>query len=134
MKEAKLKAELTRNVDVKTYYYGKSATKQVVENTFISEYDKRKIISNFGIKAKIKMGNETLEVQVDKEYLSYEEDGRYLAFFNIGQTQYELFVIFDGNTIVDVWLSYWLFTCDFQKGEDADRIYHKDEFETITLL
>ena len=134
MKEAKLRAELTRHVDAKTYYYGKSVTKQVVENTFMCEYDKRKNISNFGVKAKSRMGDEVLEVQIDKDYLSYEAEGRYLAFFNIGQTQYELFVMFDGITIKDIWLSIWLFTCDFQKGEDADRIYHKDEFETITLL
>ena len=150
MVEAKLRIEMTeaRNGS-KNPFYGNTMVKKVVEDILYHDTDKREdvapcgVYATIGIKSKVTLGEgdtplETLrvfDIKVSKHYLDHEGEGRYLAFFQIDEKTYEIFVHFDEKNRIDtITLSEWLNEGDFEDSDDADNIYRIEDFTTFGVL
>lgn len=150
MVESKLRVEVTRSDNENTHYYGNVVTKKVVEDFHMCEFDKRdeNCIAPFGIVAAIAIdksskdldGNkidakEIFDIKISRYYFEHESDGGFLAFFNLEDKVYELYVKFnENNEIEDLWLSEWLENGYFQDGDDADNIYKMNEFTSYHTI
>lgn len=144
MVESKLRVEITRFDNANTHYYGNVIAKKVVEDARFCEFDKRdeNCIAPCGINATIAIdksykdldGNkidakEIFDIKISRYYLVHEGNNTFLAFFNLEDKVYELYVKFnENNEIEDLWLSEWLENGYFQDGDDADNIYKINEF------
>jgi hypothetical protein len=121
----------------------------VVEDILLHDKDTRDDIAPYGIYATIAIGGEAVlgegdkpletkkvfDIKVSKHYLDHEGEGRYLAFFQIEEKTYELFVHFDEQNRLDtITLSEWLNEGDFEDSEDADNIYRIEDFTTFGVL
>ena len=150
MVEAKLRIEMTeaRNGS-KNPFYGNTMVKKVVEDILYHDTDKREdvapcgVYATIGIKSKVTLGEgdtplETLrvfDIKVSKHYLDHEGEGKYLAFFQIDEKTYEIFVHFDEKNRIDtITLSEWLNEGDFEDSDDADNIYRIEDFTTFGVL
>jgi hypothetical protein len=150
MVEAKLRVEMTeaRNGS-KNPFYGNTMVKKVVEDILYHDTDKREdvapcgVYATIGIKSKVTLGEgdtplETLrvfDIKVSKHYLDHEGEGGYLAFFQIDEKTYEIFVHFDEKNRIDtITLSEWLNEGDFEDSDDADNIYRIEDFTTFGVL
>ena len=150
MVEAKLRVEMLENrVGSKNPFYGSTMVKKVVEDILLHDKDTRDDIAPYGIYATIAInskvvlgeGDKALEtkkvfdIKVSKHYLDHEGEGRYLAFFQIEEKTYEIFVHFDEQNRLDtITLSEWLNEGDFEDGDDADNIYQIEDFTTFGVL
>ena len=150
MVEAKLRVEMLENrVGSKNPFYGSTMVKKVAEDILLHDKDTRNDIAPYGIYATIAInskvvlgeGDKPLEtkrvfdIKVSKHYLDHEDDGGYLAFFQIEEKTYEVFVHFDEQNCIDtITLSEWLNGGDFDDGEDADNIYRIGDFTTFGVL
>lgn len=149
MVEAKLRVEVleTRNGS-KNPFYDNTMVKKVVEDVLYHDTDKRKdiapcgVYATIGIKNKITLGEgdaplETLKVfdiKINSRYFDSEGDGDYIAYFSIEEKTYEVWVRFDGRHITNITLSEWLQGSYFEDNYDADNVYHKEDFTTISEL
>lgn len=115
-------------------FYGNVLAKKVTEESLMHDYDKRENIAPFGIIATIKVANDVvLDIRVNRYYFDHEDSNDYVAFFSIEEKVYEVWVKFDtDNNIENLWLSEWLQSGDFENGDDADNIYHMEDFTTFT--
>lgn len=114
-------------------FYGNVLAKKVTEESLMHDYDKRENIAPFGIIATIKVANDVvLDIRVNRYYFDHEDSDSYVAFFSIEEKVYEVWVKFDeNNDFEDLWLSEWLQSGDFENGDDADNIYHMEDFTTF---
>ena len=113
-------------------FYGNVLAKKVTEESLMHDYDKRENIAPFGIIATIKVGDVVLDIRVNRYYFDHEDSDSYVAFFSIEEKVYEVWVKFDeNNDFEDLWLSEWLQSGDFENGDDADNIYHMEDFTTF---
>jgi hypothetical protein len=144
MVESKLRVEVTLFDNANTHYYGNVITKKVVEDARFCEFDKRNMfcIAPCGINATIAIdksykdldGNkidakEIFDIKISRYYLEHEGDDGFLAFFNVEDKVYELWVKFnESNEVENLWLSEWLEYGYYQSGDDADNIYKMNEF------
>jgi predicted metal-dependent RNase len=117
----------------KNPFYGSTNVKKVVEDIIIRDFDKRKDIAPCGIRTTITIGtNKVLDIKISKHYLDHEGEGKYLAIFSIEEKVYEFFIKFDKQNRLDfMTLSEWLSSGDFEDGEDADNIYHTEDFTSF---
>lgn len=131
MVQAKIRVEAlsTRNNPL---FFGNVLVKKVTEETLMHDYDNRKNVAPSGIIATIKVSNNTiLDIRVNRYYFDHEDSDSYVAFFSIEEKVYEIWVKFDTNkNIENLWLSEWLQSGDFENGDDADNIYHMEDFTT----
>lgn len=150
MVESKLRVEITRFDNGNTHYYGNVVTKKVIEDVRLCEFDKRdeNCIAPFGIVATIAIdksskdldGNkidakEVFEIKVNRYYFDHEGDDGFLAFFNLEDKVYELWVKFnENNEVENLWLSEWLENGYFQDGDDADIIYKMNDFTSYYTI
>ena len=150
MVEAKLRVEMLENrVGSKNPFYGSTMVKKVVEDILLHDKDTRSDIAPYGIYATIAInskvvlgeGDKPLEtkkvfdIKVSKHYLDHEGEGRYLAFFQIEEKTYEIFVHFDEKNRIDtITLSEWLNEGDYEDSDDADNIYRIEDFTTFGIL
>ena len=150
MVEAKLRVEMLENrVGSKNPFYGSTMVKKVVEDILLHDKDIRNDIAPYGIYATIAINSKVIlgeddkpletkkvfDIKVSKHYLDHEGEGRYLAFFQIEEKTYEVFVHFDEQNRIDtITLSEWLNGGDFEDGEDADNIYQIEDFTTFGVL
>lgn len=150
MVEAKLRVEMLENrVGSKNPFYGSTMVKKVVEDILLHDKDTRNDIAPYGIYATIAInskvvlgeGDKPLEtkkvfdIKVSKHYLDHEGEGRYLAFFQIEEKTYEVFVHFDEQNRLDtITLSEWFNEGDFEDSEDADNIYQIEDFTSFGIL
>jgi hypothetical protein len=75
------------------------------------------------------------DIKVNRYYFDHEGEGRYLAFFQIEEKTYELFVHFDEQNHLDtITLSEWLNEGDYEDCDDADNIYRIEDFTTFGVL
>jgi len=150
MVEAKLRVEMTeaRNGS-KNPFYGNTMVKKVVEDILYHDTDKRKDVApcgvwvTIGIKSKVALGEgdtplETLrvfDIKINRHYFDRESNiGDYVAYFSIEEKTYEVWIhIIDGH-ITDITLSEWLQSSYFEDGDNADNVYHKENFTTISEL
>jgi hypothetical protein len=144
MVESKLRVEVTRFDNANSHYYGNVIEKKVVEDVRLCEFDKRNktCIAPCGINATIAIdksykdldGNkidakEIFDIKISRYYLEHEGDDGFLAFFNVEDKVYELWVKFnESNEVENLWLSEWLEYGYYQSGDDADNIYEMNEF------
>ena len=149
MVEAKLRVEVleTRNGS-KNPFYGNTMVKKVVEDILFHDTDKRKdvapcgVYATIGIKSKVTLGEgdtplETLKVfdiKINSRYFDSEGDGGYVAYFTIEEKTYEVWVHIIGSNITNITLSEWLQSSYFEDGDDADNVYHEEDFTTISEL
>ena len=114
-------------------FYGNVLAKKVTEESLMHDYDKRENIAPFGIIATIKVANDVvLDIRVNRYYFDHEDSNDYVAFFSIEEKVYEVWVKFDtDNNIENLLLSEWLQNGDFENGDDADNIYHMEDFTTF---
>jgi hypothetical protein len=123
--------------------------KKVVEDILLHDKDTRDDIAPYGIYATIAINSKVVlgegekpletkkvfDIKVSKHYLDHEGEGRYLAFFQIEEKTYEVFVHFDEQNRLDtITLSEWLNEGDFEDSEDADNIYQIEDFTTFGVL
>ena len=150
MVEAKLRVEMLENrVGSKNPFYGSTMVKKVVEDILLHDKDTRDDVAPCGIYATIAInskvvlgeGDKPLEtrkvfdIKVSKHYLDHEGEGRDLAFFQIEEKTYEIFVHFDEQNRLDtITLSEWLNEGDFEDSEDADNIYQIEDFTTFGVF
>lgn len=146
MVESKIRVEVTHISDaVNKYYYGKTTTKKVYEETHIHDMDKRANIAPYGVYAIFSIdrsytddedkrinAKEIFDIKVNRRYLDHESSGSYLAFFQIDEKVYELFVHFEGAHITNITLSEWLNCGYFEDGDDADNIYDARSGELVS--
>jgi len=149
MVEAKLRVEMTeaRNGS-KNPFYGNTMVKKVVEDILYHDTDKREdvapcgVYATIGIKSKVTLGEgdtplETLKVfdiKINGRYFDREGDGNYVAYFTIEEKTYEVWVHFEDGHLANITLSEWLESGYFEDGDDADNVYHKEDFTTISEL
>jgi len=149
MVEAKLRVEMTeaRNGS-KNPFYGNTMVKKVVEDILYHDTDKREdvapcgVYATIGIKSKVTLGEgdtplETLKVfdiKINSRYFDSEGDGSYVAYFTIEEKTYEVWVYIMGSHITNITLSEWLNSGSFEDGDNADNIYNKECFTTISEL
>jgi hypothetical protein len=149
MVEAKLRVEMTeaRNGS-KNPFYGNTMVKKVVEDILYHDTDKREdvapcgVYATIGIKSKVTLGEgdtplETLrvfDIKINSRYFDSEGDGGYVAYFTIEEKTYEVWVHIIGNNITNINLSEWLQSSYFEDNYDADNVYHKEDFTTISEL
>ena len=119
------------------YDDGITINKKVIEESFCHDMDKREDVAPYGVIATFSIdksydaladgkkidAKEVFDIKVNRRYLDHESSGSYLAFFQIDERVYELFVHFEGAHITNITLSEWLNEGDFEDGEDADNIY-----------
>ena len=139
MIEAKLRVERTEARLTDNPFYGHSVIKKVTEDTLMHDYDKRTDVAPFGVLATIVIGDDktkyVFDIKINRYYFDYEGSGGYVAFFSIEEKVYEVWVKFDtSNNIENLWLSEWLQSGDFENGDDADNIYHMEDFTTFVKL
>jgi hypothetical protein len=150
MVEAKLRVEMIENREgSKNPFYGSTMVKKVVEDILLHDKDTRDDIAPYGIYATIAINSKVVlgegekpletkkvfDIKVSKHYLDHEGEGRYLAFFQIEEKTYEVFVHFDEQNRLDtITLSEWLNEGDFEDSEDADNIYQIEDFTTFGVL
>ena len=149
MVEAKLRVEMTETRNgSKNPFYGNTMVKKVVEDILYHDTDKRKnvapygVYATIGIKSKVTLGEgdtplETLKVfdiKINRRYFDREDYGNYVAYFTIEDKTYEVWVRFENKHLTDITLSEWLENGYFEDGDDADNIYHKEDFTTISEL
>lgn len=149
MVEAKLRVEMTETRNgSKNPFYGNTMVKKVVEDILYHDTDKRKdvapcgVYATIGIKGKVTLGEgdtplETLKVfdiKINSRYFDSEGDGGYVAYFTIEEKTYEVWVHIIGNNITNITLSEWLQSSYFEDNDDADNVYHKEDFTTISEL
>ena len=140
MVEAKLRVEVTRISNVVNPIYGGTITKNVIEETFIHDYDKRDkseiapcgVMAIFSIDKSYESADgkkidakEIIDIKINKYYLEEVADNGYNAFFQHDGKVYELFIHFGGKHITYISLSEWLDKDEFEDGVDADNIYDK---------
>ena len=139
MVESKIRVEVTEFSNMNNPFYGNTIRKKVVEETHFHDKDLRENIAPYGMKATFSIdksctlgegekidkidAKEVFDIKVNRRYLDHESSGSYLAFFQIDERVYELFVHFEGKHITNITLSEWLNEGDFEYGEDADNIY-----------
>lgn len=149
MVEAKLRVEMaeTRNGS-KNPFYGNTMVKKVVEDILYHDTDKREdvapcgVYATIGIKGKVTLGEgdtplETLrvfDIKINRRYFDREGDGGYVAYFTIEEKTYEVWVRFEDRHLMEITLSEWLQSSDFENGYDADNVYHVRDFTTISEL
>lgn len=131
MVEAKIRVEALTSWN--NPFYGNVLAKKVTEESLMHDYDKRENIAPFGIIATIKVANDVvLGIRVNRYYFDHEDSDSYVAFFSIEEKVYEVWVKFDtDNNIENLLLSEWLQNGDFENGDDADNIYHMEDFTTF---
>jgi len=149
MVEAKLRVEMTETRNgSKNPFYGNTMVKKVVEDILYHDTDKREdvapcgVYATIGIKNKITLGEgdtplETLrvfDIKINSRYFDSEGDGGYVAYFTIEEKTYEVWVHIIGNNITNINLSEWLQSSYFEDNYDADNVYHKEDFTTISEL
>jgi hypothetical protein len=150
MVEAKLRVEMLENrVGSKNPFYGSTMVKKVVEDILLHDKDTRDDVAPYGIYATIAINSKVIlgeddkpletkkvfDIKVSKHYLDHEGEGNYLAFFQIEEKTYEVFVHFDEQNRIDtITLSEWLNEGDFEDSEDADNIYQIEDFTTFGVL
>jgi hypothetical protein len=149
MVEAKLRVEMTENREgSKNPFYGSTKVKKVVEDILIHDKDTRSDIAPYGIYATIAIGGKVVlgedepletkkvfDIKVNRYYFDHEGEGRYLAFFQIEEKTYELFVHFDEQNRLDtITLSEWLNEGYYEDSDDADNIYRIEDFTTFGVL
>jgi len=132
MVEAKIRVEALKSWYNPTFY-GNILVKKVIEETLLHDYDKRENVAPFGVIATIKVASDVvLDIRVNRYYFDHEDSGDYVAFFSIEEKVYEVWVKFDtDNNIENLLLSEWLQNGDFENGDDADNIYHMEDFTTF---
>ena len=79
------------------------------------------------------------DIKINGRYFDSEGDGGYTAYFTIEEKTYEVWVHIIGNFcsgahITDITLSEWLQNSYFEDDDDADNVYHKEDFTTIEKL
>ena len=131
MVEAKIRVEALTSWN--NPFYGNVLVKKVTEESLMHDYDKRENVAPFGVIATIKVASDiVLDIRVNKYYFDHEGSDGYVAFFSIEEKVYEVWVKFDtDNNIENLWLSEWLQSGDFENGDDADNIYHMEDFTTF---
>jgi hypothetical protein len=149
MVEAKLRVEMTETRNgSKNPFYGNTMVKKVVEDIFYHDTDTRKnvapcgVYATIGIKSKVTLGEgdtplETLKVfdiKINRHYFDNEGYGGYVAYFSIEEKTYEVWVHFEDGHLTNIALSEWLESSYFEDGGDADNVYHKKDFTTISEL
>lgn len=149
MVEAKLRVEMTETRNgSKNPFYGNTMVKKVVEDILYHDTDKREdvapcgVYATIGIKNKVTLGEgdtplETLrvfDIKINSRYFDSEGDGGYVAYFTIEEKTYEVWVHIIGNNITNINLSEWLQSSYFEDNYDADNVYHKEDFTTISEL
>jgi len=131
MVESKIRVEALESGYNPTFY-GNTLVKKVIEETLLNDYDKRENVAPFGVIATIKVGDVVLDIRVNRYYFDYEDSGEYVAFFSIEEKVYEVCVKFDeNNDFENLWLSEWLQRGNFEDCDDADNIYHMEDFTTF---
>lgn len=139
MVEAKLRVEMTetRNGN-KNPFYGNIIVKKVVEDILCHDYDKREDIAPCGVHATIaidsKVTKKVFDIKISGHYLESEDDGHYTAYFTIDEKIYEVLVTIIGSHIKSIYLLEWLEKGYFDDGDDADNVYDKEDFTTISEL
>ena len=130
---AKLRVEVI-DINSNTHFYGNSVSKKVIEETIDCEFDKREDIAPNGVNATIEIGNKTFHISINRFFFDYESSNHYVAFFTIDDNVYELYVEFDDYCkINDLWLSEWLSYGYFEDGDDADNVYHLEDFKKYDI-
>ena len=134
MVEAKLRVEVM-SVRNNTSSFGNTLVKKVKEEIFMHDFDKRKNIAPCGLIATIVVGNRVFDIKINRYYFDSESIGSYIAFFEIEEKVYEVYIKFDNeNKIEDLWLSEWLQERCFEDGDNADNIYKIEDFTNIETL
>ena len=137
MVESKLRVEVTHFSNMMNPIYGNTITKKVVEDTHYHDNDLRKDIAPYGVTATFSIdksykdtegkhidAKDVFDIKVNRRYFDRESSGSYLAFFQVEERVFELFVHFHGAHITNITLSEWLSCGDFEDSEDADNIYN----------
>ena len=141
MVEAKLRVEVleTRNKNLmgdENPFYGNTLVKKVVEESLMHDFDKRKNIAPCGLIATIKVGECVFDIRINRYYLEHESENSYVAFFQVEEKVYEVWVELDDPHIplINITLSEWLHCGDFEDGDNADNVYKNKDFTTIETL
>jgi len=150
MVEAKLRVEMTETRNgSKNHFYGNTMVKKVVEDILYHDTDKRKdvapcgVCATIGIKSKVTLGEgdtplETLrvfDIKINRRYFDRESNiGGYVAYFSIEEKTYEVWVHFEDGHLTNITLSEWLQSSYFENGDNADNVYSKEVFTTISEL
>jgi hypothetical protein len=149
MVEAKLRVEMTETRNgSKNPFYGNTMVKKVVEDIHYHDTDKRKNVAPCGVYATIAIDGEVklgegdvplktkkvFDIKINGRYFDSEGSGGYVAYFTIEEKTYEVWVYIIGSHITNITLSEWLESGYFEDGDDADNVYHKEDFTTISEL
>lgn len=134
MVEAKLRVVSLETRNNNNPFYGNTLVKKVTEETFMHDFDKRKIVAPCGIIATIKVGDSVFDIKINKYYFDHESEDRFVAYFQFDEKVYEVWVEFDGAHLINITLSEWLQCYDFENGDDADNVYRNVDFTTIDTL
>ncbi len=149
MIEAKIRVEKTTTNKFKTHYYGNVMHKYVTENIILRDFDKRgNEIAPMGIKATLSVKDldsngevyaiNVYDITINRYYLDYLDTDNglmeYYCHFSIDGRiyQFNLYIDCETKKIKDYYIEEWFNDAEFEDGEDAANIYHKDEFVTFT--
>ena len=149
MVEAKLRVEMTETRNgSKNPFYGNTMVKKVVEDILYHDTDKREdvapcgVYATIGIKSKVTLGEgdipleilKVFDIKINRRYFDREGNGCYVAYFTIEEKTYEVLVRFEDRRLMEITLSEWLQSSYFEDGDNADNVYHKEDFTTISEL
>ena len=149
MVEAKLRVEMTETRNgSKNPFYGNTMVKKVVEDILYHDTDKREDVAPCGVYATIAINSEVkfgegdaplktkkvFDIKINSRYFDSEGDGSYVAYFTIEEKTYEVWVRFEDKHLMEITLSEWLDGGSFEDGNDADNVYYKEDFATISEL
>ena len=149
MIEAKIRVEKTTTNKSKTRYYGNVMEKYVTENILLRDFDKRgDEIAPMGIKATLSVKDidsngevyaiNVYDITINRYYFDYIDTDNglmeYYCHFSIDGRiyQFNLYIDCETKKIESYDLEEWYNEGEFEDGDNAAKIYRKDEFVTFT--
>ena len=113
-------------------FYGKVNQVDVVETTFVTDYDKRVGLLPANFSGTINLRHDiNLEITCDSPSFDETGENTYSVFFQRNGNVYELWAGISGRKVVNFGLNEWLSYGDYEDGSDADYVYHDTDFTTF---
>ena len=129
-------AELVTTYNKSNPFYGNRKHKQVINDVFETEFDRREDIAPFGVRVKVKEYikglDEFCELTISANRYAFEDNRVILSF---GEWVYELYISFteDKKSIEYIVLDKWNEMVNFEDSEEPSVSWNEDkiEFEII---
>ena len=134
MVESKFKATF-KDFFTNAKFYGNVEQVDVVESTFVSDYDNRVGLLPANFSGTINLHHDiNLEITCNSAAFDETGDGTYSVFFQHIGNVYELWAGISGRKVVKFGLNEWLSYGDYEDGNDADYVYYDVDFTTYSWV